>query len=132
MFFLWGPLSCGGPRQLPSLPPPLKSGPVRPSVCTFVPFGHRTLLLWVCCCVPGGQDQISIDCCTAGGQQQPRRSTARSSKCASCYFVSGRRKLNTDLSKLLYLSQLLLNNFCVLSDHFNMLYQFPSDFWEIQ
>jgi len=26
--FLWRLLSCGGPGQLPSLPPPLKSSPV--------------------------------------------------------------------------------------------------------
>jgi len=57
------------------------------------------LLLRVCCCGPGGQE-ISIDFCTAGGQQQPRRSTALSSKCAECRDVSWSRKLNTDLLRL--------------------------------
>ena len=37
-------------------------------------FARRTLLLWVCCCAPGGQE-ISIDCCTAGAQQLRRRSS---------------------------------------------------------
>ena len=51
----------------------------------YVPsFGRCMPLRQVCYFGPGGQE-ISIDCCTAGGQQQPRRSTARSSKCGQCH-----------------------------------------------
>ena len=53
------------------------------SVCPSVrQFAGRTPPLRVCYCRPGSQE-VSIDCCTAGEpavQQQPRRSTARSSK----------------------------------------------------
>ena len=42
--------------------------------------------------------EISVD--GAGGQQQPRRSTARSSKCGQLQFVSQRTLLNTDLFDL--------------------------------
>ena len=53
---------------------------VRLSVCPIRPLNSRTMLLRVCCCGPGGLEISSINFCTAGGQQQPRRSTARSSK----------------------------------------------------
>jgi len=46
---------------------------VRPSVRLSVPSCHRTPLLRVCCCGPGGRE-ISI-CYAAGGQQQ--RAAAR-------------------------------------------------------
>jgi len=36
-FFFWRFLSCGGPGQLPSLPPPLKSGP---DVKCAIPYGE--------------------------------------------------------------------------------------------
>jgi len=40
---------------------------VRPSVCLSVPSDHRTPLLQVCCCGPGGHE-ISIDCWSSVGR----------------------------------------------------------------
>jgi len=58
-----------------------------------------TLLLWVCCCGPGGQE-ILIGCCMAVSQQQPC-----SSKCGQCHINGRRRRLNADLFEMHLLSR---------------------------
>jgi len=53
----------------------------------------------------------------AGGQQQPRRSTARSSKCGQCHVVSWRRKVNTDwlIIRLSVVTELMNANWAVFT-----------------
>ena len=63
---------------------------VRPHICPSVASGRRTPLLRVCCLLwvrrLGDTDRL-LHGRRAGGQQQPRRSTARSSKCGECHVV---------------------------------------------
>ena len=61
----------------------------RPSVCLSVRLCHPAAAR-PCCgfAAVGPAAMRSIDCCTTGAQQQPRRSTARSSKCGQCHVVS--------------------------------------------
>ena len=56
----------------------------------FVPSGHHMPQLWVCCCVHGGQDICYMAC---------------SGKCGQCHVVSMRRKLDTDLQRLIAAAQ---------------------------